>query len=323
MIALRAWLSCVDMRTPDALVLGGGGTLGEAWMWAVLAGLEQAGGFDAGGCDSYVGTSAGSIVAALLAAGVSPQDRLARDGFVDLLGAAADVDDSGAVARVLGGAGERALGAIAPLAPLALASAHLPRALLGRTVLRALPAGRRSLRMLGRTVDRMGARFDGRLRIVAVELASGRRVVFGAPGAPALAAGLAVEASCAIPGVFRPVTVGGREYVDGGVWSPTSIDAAPARRGEELLCLNPTASLRPTIGSPAGAFGAVSRAIAGAESLTMRRRGVRTTTIGPDRASAAAMGLNLMDGRRRRDVVDAGLAQGRRLAGDGLSAEAA
>jgi NTE family protein len=311
------------MRTPDALVLGGGGTLGEAWTWAVLAGLEQAGEFDAGACGSYVGTSAGAIVAALLAAGVSPQERLARDGFVDLLGAAADADESGALTRALAGAGELALGAIAPLAPLALASANLPRALLGRTVLRALPRGRRSLRTLGRTIEGFGARFDGRLRVVAVELDSARRVVFGAPGAPELAVGLAVEASCAIPGVFRPVAADGREYVDGGVWSPTSIDVAPAPRGGELLCLNPTGSLRPTLGSPAGAFGAVSRAIARAESLTMRRRGVPTTTIAPDRASGAAIGLNLMDSRRRREVIDAGLAQGRRLADERLSADAA
>ena len=52
---------------PDVLVLGGGGILGEAWMRAVLAGLEEATGFDPRGCEGFVGTSAGSIVAAALA----------------------------------------------------------------------------------------------------------------------------------------------------------------------------------------------------------------------------------------------------------------
>src|SRR6478672_9046945 len=54
----------------DVLVLGGGGILGEAWMTAVLAGLEDATGFDPRGCDAFVGTSAGSIVSAILVAGV-------------------------------------------------------------------------------------------------------------------------------------------------------------------------------------------------------------------------------------------------------------
>jgi NTE family protein len=303
------------MDTPDALVLGGGGTLGEAWMWAVLAGAEQDNGFDARGCGAYVGTSAGSIVAALLAAGVAPQERLEREGAGEAI-TGAPAESERALAVLLGTAGELALAAIAPLAPLALASADRPRQLLARTVLRAVPAGRRSLRRLGPAIERAGASCDGRLRVVAVELASGRRIAFGAPDAPELAVGLAVEASCAIPGVFRPVEAAGSAYVDGGVWSPTNIDAAPVRRGGRIVCLNPTGSLRPTLGSPAGAFGPVSRAIARAEALATRRRGVQTTTVNPDRASAEAIGLNLMDARRRGGVIEAGLAQGRRLAAD-------
>src|SRR2546429_427343 len=61
---------------PDVLVLGGGGILGEAWMLAVLAGLEDSVGFDARRCDGFVGTSAGSIVAASLVAGTEPRARL-------------------------------------------------------------------------------------------------------------------------------------------------------------------------------------------------------------------------------------------------------
>jgi NTE family protein len=301
------------MDTPDTLVLGGGGTLGEAWMWAVLAGAERDGGFDARGCGAYVGTSAGSIVAAMLSAGVAPQARLEHEGGVGAI-AGTPAESERALAVLLGAAGDVALAAIAPLAPLALASAGRPRQLLARTILRAIPSGRRSLRRLGETVERSGARFDGRLRVVAVEVSSGRRIAFGAPGAPELAVGLAVEASCAIPGVFRPVEVAGSAYLDGGVWSPTNIDAAPIRRGGRILCLNPTGSLRPTLGSPAGAIGPLSRAVARAEALAARRRGVQTTTINPDRASAAAIGLNLMDARRRSDVIEAGLAQGRRLA---------
>ncbi|HKP89593.1 MAG TPA: patatin-like phospholipase family protein, partial [Thermoleophilaceae bacterium] len=61
----------------DALVLGAGGILGEAWLSGVLAGLEE-GGLDPRECGGFVGTSAGSIVAAALAAGVSPAERVGR-----------------------------------------------------------------------------------------------------------------------------------------------------------------------------------------------------------------------------------------------------
>ena len=60
---------------PEVLVLGAGGVLGEAWMGGLLAGLHEAG-FDARDCDHFVGTSAGSIVAAALAGGVDPRTRL-------------------------------------------------------------------------------------------------------------------------------------------------------------------------------------------------------------------------------------------------------
>src|SRR3954468_24210910 len=66
----------MSFRHPDLLVLGGGGVLGEAWMNALLAGVEEASGFDARKCEGYVGTSAGSIVGAGLAGGLSPDHRL-------------------------------------------------------------------------------------------------------------------------------------------------------------------------------------------------------------------------------------------------------
>jgi NTE family protein len=304
------------MDTPDVLVLGGGGTLGEAWMSSLLAGLERSEGFDARGCRGYVGTSAGSIVAASLAAGLPPDARLGRAAN-PLEDDAAGVTPLGAPAtlkQALAGAGELAGAAAAPLASLALASTARGGALLRRGVLRAVPRGDRSLAELGRMVERAGVRWDGRLRVVALELDTGRRVVFGAPDAPRVSVSLAVQASCAVPGVFRPVLANGRTYIDGGAWSPTNIDAAETGRGTRVLCLNPTGSLRPTVASLAGAFGPVSRGLARTEALALRRRGVSVTTINPDAASAAAMGLNLMDPARRFEVIEAGLAQGRELA---------
>jgi NTE family protein len=175
-----------------------------------------------------------------------------------------------------------------------------------------VPAGRRSLDGLGAELDRIGARWDGRLLVVAVDVQSGRRVVFGAPGAPRPPVGRAVAASCAIPGVFRPVTIDGRPHVDGGAWSPTNMDVAPVSGGTGVLCLNPTGSMRNGLGA---AYGALSRSIAAVEALALEDRGAQVTTVSPDRDSLAAIGPNLMDAGPRASVIAAGVAQGRALAG--------
>jgi NTE family protein len=298
---------------PNILVLGGGGILGEAWMSAVLAGLDEGGRFDSRACRLYLGTSAGSIVAASLAAGLAPGARL---GALPEQPAypASGPGAQGALRQGLGIAAGLGGAAAAPLASLALSTTSVGGALVRRAALRRVPRGQRSLAELASAVASSGARWDGRLRVAAVELDSGRRVIFGADGAPRASVAAAVQASCAIPGVFAPVAVGGRDYVDGGVWSPTNLDAAEAERGESVVCLNPTGSLRPSIGSVAGAIGAVSRGAAATEALALRHRGAEVTTIGPDDASTTALGTNLMDGRRRAAVIEAGLAQGRRLA---------
>jgi NTE family protein len=200
--------------------------------------------------------------------------------------------------------------AAAPLAVLGLRSSEAGGAVLRRAALSRVPAGRRSLAHLGRELERAGARWDGRLSVAAVELESGRRVMFGKPGAPQASVGAAVEASCAIPGVFRPIVVGGRSYVDGGAWSPTNMDRAPAGRGTRVLCLNPTGSMRSSLATPIGGFGLLSRSLAALEALALERRGARVTTVSPDRPSLAAMGANLMDPGPRSRVIAAGLAQG-------------
>src|SRR3954453_21766633 len=65
-------------ESPEVLVLGAGGILGEAWMGGLLAGLQDTTGWDPRDCDHFVGTSAGSIVAAGLAGGGGPRTPLDR-----------------------------------------------------------------------------------------------------------------------------------------------------------------------------------------------------------------------------------------------------
>ncbi|MEO8686877.1 MAG: patatin-like phospholipase family protein [Solirubrobacteraceae bacterium] len=296
---------------PDVLVLAGGGTLGEAWMRGLLDGAGTAADIDFRDCEYFVGTSAGSIVAAFLAAGRAPDSgaeaRAAKD-WADAAGV------NGQPRGRLAGFGRLGAAVAAPLAPIALASVSPGGALARAAALRAAPSTSRSMPGLGRMIDAEGARFDGRLRIVAVDRRSGRRVVFGSPGSPSATVGQAVLASCSVPWIFAPVKIGGREYVDGGVWSPTNLDATPARRGTQVLCLNPTASL-PAGRSAFRALRAFSRSAAATETLALRARGATVRTIGPDARAAEAMGVNLMDRGRVPQVLAAGYAQGKALAG--------
>ena len=96
------------------------------------------------------------------------------------------------------------------------------------------------------------------------------------------------------------------------------MDAAETQPGDQVLCLNPTGSFRPTLSEPIGTLGPFSRAIAGAEALALRRRGATVTTINPDEDSREAMGTNLFNPARRGAVIEAGFAQGRCLARSGL-----
>jgi NTE family protein len=293
---------------PNVLVLGVGGTLGEAWMRGLLCGLESASALDFRRCEYFVGSSAGSIVAATLAAGRRPEagDRAAR-----AWGEAAPAPEAapGLLGRAARAAGRAGIAAASPLAPVALAGVAPAGRAVRAAALSALPRGGRSLSRLGRHLESLGARFDGRLRVAAVDLRSGRRVMFGSPEAPPAAVHEAVLASCAVPGVFAPVRIGDREYVDGGVWSPTNLDAAPARRGTRVLCLVPTAAIGASR-SALGALRAFTATAVAAETLALRSRGAEVRTITPDAASAAAMGADLMDPRRSEEVLDAAFAQG-------------
>jgi NTE family protein len=185
------------------------------------------------------------------------------------------------------------------------AGAHARAALLARA-----PAGTRSLAELHADVAAWGQRFDRRLRIVAVDRVTGRRVVFGAPGAPDVTLPDAVAASCAIPAVFSPVRIAGREYVDGGVWSVTNIDVATIRRGDHVLCLAPASALATSRSAAVRSIAAVWRLTTAIEAAGARRRGATVNVVTPDTRAAAALGENLMNPRRRDRVLAEGFRQG-------------
>ena len=316
---------------PDVLVLASGGMLGEAWMSGVLAGIEDATGHDFRTTESVVGTSAGSLIAAALIAGERPRRPRPPNGRRELMSGEVSgrvaSDSSSRVAaqwlprprtvlQTVARESLRLAGAAAtPLAPMALAagsngSTALRAALLGRA-----PGRDTSLTAIRERVDKAGARFDGRLRVVAVDRANGRRVVFGAPGSPATSVAEAVQASCSVPWIFAPVQIAGREYVDGGVWSNTNLDIAPAGRATQVLCLNPIASLDIAMGSPLGMLRAIAGSTAALETLSLRSRGAKVRMIGPSGDIARVMAPNLMDARRREEVLTGAYAQGLEIGG--------
>jgi NTE family protein len=303
---------------PDALVLGGGGVLGEAWMMGVLAGLEDGAGLDMRRCEYYVGTSAGAIVAAHLVAGSSPRRPRslpkpdeAPSTSLATAASANRLAEAGAVAARR--AGSWAIAAAGTFAPLALGLAAPGGALVRGALLRRLPRPSQTLDRLREHVAGSGARFDGRLRVAAVDRETGRRVVFGSPRAPRASVADAVTASCTVPWLFAPVEIDGHEYVDGGVWSPTNLDSAPVGRSAHVLCLNPTASLTAST-DMIGVFRRVSRSAATIEAMALRRRGATVRTFAPSADCAAEMGLNLMDRRSASKVLSAGYRQGLEIA---------
>src|SRR5690349_9853853 len=107
------------LSRPDVLVLGGGGLLGVEWLMGVLGGIEDGTGFDLRSCEHFVGTSAGSIVSARLAAGRSP--RRPSGGSTDLEPVPAPQMGNGFASGALDvarRATEVTLAATAPVAPL-------------------------------------------------------------------------------------------------------------------------------------------------------------------------------------------------------------
>ena len=200
-----------------------------------------------------------------------------------------------------------------PLTSTAARAATPVGALARAAVLSRAASHGRPLDHLHARVTRWGARFDGRLRVCAVDRRSGRRTVFGAPGAPAATVADAVCASCAIPWVFSPVRIGDREYVDGGAWSVTNLDAAQAGRDTHVLCLDPTASLGGSDRRMAALRGAF-RVASELELQALRRRGAQVVHVAPDDGASTAMGTNFMAASHTAGALRAGYAQGRRLA---------
>jgi NTE family protein len=142
---------------------------------------------------------------------------------------------------------------------------------------------------------------------VACDYESGRRIPFGRLDAPRVEIADAVAASCAIPGFYRPVRIGRRRYVDGGVCSVSNLDLVGGRGLDLVLCLNPLTSADRDAGVldwlPALTNGAGRRRLAH-EERKVRRFGSEVVVIEPTAEDRSVMGRNWMNAERRQQVIE-------------------
>ena len=273
------------MAADEALVLGGGGVAGIAWMTGLLAGLAEAG-QDVTGAGVLIGTSAGATVAAQLGSGRGLAELYARQTDPALQSAEimAEIDMA-----EFGEQFERYMkGATSQREIMRAAGAW---ALAARTV----PEARRRAVIESRLPSQEWP--SRRIELVAIDCESGLTRVFGRLSGVSLVD--AVAASTAVPGIWPPVTIDGRRYMDGGVRSMDNADlAAGAAR---IMVISPF-GMNSEVPSPMPLPAVVAQ---------LREGGAEVTVLQPDEASVAAMGANPLDPATRVPAAEAGRAQGR------------
>jgi NTE family protein len=273
-----------------ALVLGGGGIVGVAWETAILAGL-MAGGVDVRDADLIVGTSAGSVVGSQIARGRDPREMM-REGRERPAPPAGDKPDVSAIAAVFG-----LWGSVDEMTPEDCAR-----------------IGRLAIEAKTMSEEDMLARFESNgadwpappLLVTAVDCGSGELRVFdAASGVPVQRA---VSASCSVPGMFPPVTIEGRRFMDGGVRSGTSADLARRIMPDVVLVVAPMGS------STTNGFGKLMAKAIAREKEALEAAGAKVAVVQFDDAAKQAGAGNLMDPAAAAPAAVAGEAHGRRIA---------
>ncbi|MEC3975781.1 patatin-like phospholipase family protein [Amycolatopsis sp. H20-H5] len=271
----------------EALVLGGGGVAGVAWTIGLLTGLADAG-QDVSGAELIVGTSAGSAVAAQLGSGLGLEELYARQVEPEMQ--AAEIMPEVDLANLGSG--------IAAIMQTATSELEIRRAV-GRLALEAdtVPEPERRAVIESRLPSH---EWPARaLKIVAVDAESGEPRVFDRTSGVSLVD--AVAASCAVPGVWPPVTIGEHRYLDGGVRSHANADYAAGASRVVVVVPMGQVSLLPS----------EKPLVQAVEEL--RVRGVEVAVVEPDEASRLAIGVNALDPSTRRPAAEAGRVQGRGL----------
>jgi NTE family protein len=282
--------------------------------------LEAELGWDPRTADLIVGTSAGSITAALLRGGVSARDLATWT-------TRARLSSEGRLLEEISGYEFPELepfGASHLLRRPSLPGPALVRRLLLRPwqppgaglLLTLVAPGRIDVSEFLEPLRAMepSGWHGGDLWICAVRRRDGRRVVFGRPGSPPAPLHLAVSASCALPGYFAPVTIDGVAYVDGGVHSPTNAAVLSRQSLDVVVVVSPLSGAR---GIPTDIAGVVRRHAAfrlGLELRALRAAGVDVVLFEPDSAVLEVMGNEWMSWQQVGDITRAAFASAQSMA---------
>jgi NTE family protein len=271
-----------------ALVLGGGGVAGVAWELGILIGLHDTG-VEVRGADLIIGTSAGSVVGAQIASGTDLESLFAFqltpvEQSKERMVAFDPVQTMEAFRQAVAGAGPDIKAIRARIGAYARASPTISEAERHVIIETRLPIHTWS---------------QQRLLIVAVNTETGEEYIMDRGSGVSLVD--AVAASCAVPGIWPPVTIAGHRYMDGGVRSATNADLA--RGSDRIVILNP-------LGEAANYFGVGTAE----EAAALEREGSQVLVIAPNAAAATAIGLNPLDPTTRQPSALAGRTQGRELA---------
>ena len=273
-----------------ALVLGGGGVAGIAWMTGLMLGLcEQ--GVKLRLADLVLGTSAGATLGAQLGSRVSLQELYRR--MTDSSGRTREMAPD---LRLLNSFREKRMALAATVDPKERILKLGKWALEAETV---PEAERRSV-----VAQRLPSHSwpDSELRIVVIDAESGALTIFDHSSGVDLVD--AVAASCAVPGIWPPVTINGRRYIDGGVRSAENADLAKGYA--RIVILSPMGTTLPRIGG-----GSLKDQI---ESL--EQAGAKTYLVNPDSKSRRAIGLNPFSPETRGPAAKAGRKQGQSIGKD-------
>ena len=267
----------------SALVLGGGGVTGIAWETGLLAGLAELG-IDLAAADVIIGTSAGSVVGTDIASGQELEALYQAQLAPPAPEPAARMGWS-VIGRLLWvmSTSRDPVRARARIGHWALAVRSMPEADRRKVFEARLPVGDWPARTL---------------KVTAVDARTGELVVFDSAGEAGLVD--AVGASCAVPGVWPPVTIGDRRLVDGGVRSVANADLAAGY--ERVVIVVPVATGIGHMPSPSRQAAALAAA------------GAHVVLVRPDRAAVRAIGRNVLDVSRRAAAATAGRAQARAAA---------
>ena len=272
-----------------ALVLGGGGVAGVAWMTGLLFGLTEHD-VNLRTADLTIGTSAGATLAAQLGSKVSIADLFQR-----MVSASGDREMAPSPSLL-----ESFQKARSNFAAIENRSDRIRQ--IGNWALETPTVAEPDRRAI--VAERLPSHSwpDTELQIVVVDAHSGEMVVFDRNSQVHLVD--AVTASCAVPGIWPPVTIHGRRYIDGGVRSAENADLAKGYA--RTLILSPMGATLPRIGG-----NSLTEQIE-----TLHNSGGKTCLVCPDSKSRRAIGLNPLSLETRRPAAEAGRDQGRRIGAD-------